>query len=626
MLAVGVDTEIARPSKANTNSTNMNSHSESSNGTNRVFYNRLYQFRLQQEALGVDLSELQDYQWGHIPLEKCHHISITTTLKDAPQSYRVRICKTCCQENTHIELGTYVDQESAILVNDTYEILQNRFDKLIVLRKEDRPFLHLLTAKKYDRAKGKDYASILDLLADRLVPSENRKRKLSITSVGSSNSLDDRVSSTINNTIKNSITSNTVNSNSSYNSTITKAFANLNSIRKKQTTDDKRARLSETSNSVTDEENELSSESDFVHTITNAETNGCAKSSHKLIPAVTELSEMISTDTTTENDSTSTDFSPHTAPLKHGEEENCATRVDFSALIDSSENRQFNRQRAATFSAPSSYGNYYHYGPYSLVSDGSVHEWMDSLQDEEVDVANALSLMSSSKYEPTDRVKAEDSFKFEAAGDIIRNLNPLSPNTGKLEGVAAESLSSLCNASAESLSFKGSYRDGFSFLSSIENAAYQFANGMSTNGGFVDYEMYKNKNDSQSAVNYEAMISSIRQDLRDGSGDERDDSPNKRSSSRKKEAKLRMKSKKYQDDDCASDIRNARRPRSNSMTILERKSKARSDSFLSDEANSDDDEDDDNENDTNANGSLGYHTKFSSAGSRIKCKLSTANY
>ena len=83
-----------------------------------------------------------------VQLDKCHHISTTSTSKDGPQSFRVRICKTCCQEDSHIELGTYVDQESAILVNDTFEILNERLDRLIVWRVEDKPDLHHLVEKK----------------------------------------------------------------------------------------------------------------------------------------------------------------------------------------------------------------------------------------------------------------------------------------------------------------------------------------------------------------------------------------------------------------------------------------------------------------------------------------------
>lgn len=105
----------------------------------RVVYRNLHKFRVAQMMHHnnlYDVNSLSDEQWGLKLLDKCHHISTTSTCKDGPQSFRVRICKTCCQEDSHIELGTYVDQESAILVNDTYEILSNRLDKLIVLRSQ----------------------------------------------------------------------------------------------------------------------------------------------------------------------------------------------------------------------------------------------------------------------------------------------------------------------------------------------------------------------------------------------------------------------------------------------------------------------------------------------------------
>lgn len=74
-------------------------------------------------------------------------------------------------------LGTYVDQESAILVNDTFEILNERLERLIVLRIEDKPDLHYLVAKKYDRSKGRDYACILDLISERIAAIDGKKRK-----------------------------------------------------------------------------------------------------------------------------------------------------------------------------------------------------------------------------------------------------------------------------------------------------------------------------------------------------------------------------------------------------------------------------------------------------------------
>lgn len=144
--------------------------------------------------MGAIDNTLTDTQWGLVALDRCHHISITANGKDGPQSYRVRICKTCCHENCHIELGTYADQESAILVNDAFEIMHQRTDKLLVLRAEDQPYLHRLMAKKVDRVKGKEYSSIIELIGERAYTvatpsSESRKRK----SIGSQEDLNDSV-------------------------------------------------------------------------------------------------------------------------------------------------------------------------------------------------------------------------------------------------------------------------------------------------------------------------------------------------------------------------------------------------------------------------------------------------
>jgi hypothetical protein len=149
----------------------------------RIYYRNLHKFRVTQMNAGVDLTDLSDEQWGMVQLDKCHHISTTSTSKDGPQSFRVRICKTCCQEDSHIELGTYVDQESAILVNDTFEILNERLDRLIVLRVEDRADLHHLVAKKYDRSKGRDYACIMELISERVSAIEGKKRRPSVSEI-----------------------------------------------------------------------------------------------------------------------------------------------------------------------------------------------------------------------------------------------------------------------------------------------------------------------------------------------------------------------------------------------------------------------------------------------------------
>ena len=66
-------------------------------------------------------------------------------------------------------------------MNDTFEILNERLERLIVLRIEDKPDLHYLVAKKYDRSKGRDYACILDLISERIAAIDGKKRKPGVT-------------------------------------------------------------------------------------------------------------------------------------------------------------------------------------------------------------------------------------------------------------------------------------------------------------------------------------------------------------------------------------------------------------------------------------------------------------
>lgn len=114
-----------------------------------VAFPQVHRLRLEQ-AKTMNIDYLTPVQWGLLDVDKCHHISTTITSRESPPSYRVRVCKTCCKQDNHIELGTYVDQESAVLINDVHEILQERYDKLIVLTKEDKPFLHLLQVRYYE--------------------------------------------------------------------------------------------------------------------------------------------------------------------------------------------------------------------------------------------------------------------------------------------------------------------------------------------------------------------------------------------------------------------------------------------------------------------------------------------
>lgn len=149
----------------------------------KIVYKNLYQFRINQAQDGVDLSGLTDVMWGLVPLHRCHHVSCVTntnhsakrspTQANTPESdfplttYRVRICKTCCGETGHIELGTYNDQESAMLVNDAFEIMQGRYNRLLVLRPEDQQYFDRLYVQRCDRSKGKEQVGLLEVIAER---------------------------------------------------------------------------------------------------------------------------------------------------------------------------------------------------------------------------------------------------------------------------------------------------------------------------------------------------------------------------------------------------------------------------------------------------------------------------
>lgn len=153
-----------------------------SQGGLQVYYPQVYKLREEQLKSGVlTRDELSDLQMGLVHLEKCHHVSTASgSMKDGVgSSFRVRICKTCCQGSGHIELGTYVDQESAILVNDVHEIIKHRYDKLTLLRQEDEPYLEKLTARRYDRNRGKDVCSILHILTEKQLHQEYDKRSRS---------------------------------------------------------------------------------------------------------------------------------------------------------------------------------------------------------------------------------------------------------------------------------------------------------------------------------------------------------------------------------------------------------------------------------------------------------------
>jgi hypothetical protein len=56
-------------------------------------------------------------------------------LEGKTDSYRVRICRTCSGLPVLLELGSYADLESALLINDAHELMQNRTKQLHLLTK-----------------------------------------------------------------------------------------------------------------------------------------------------------------------------------------------------------------------------------------------------------------------------------------------------------------------------------------------------------------------------------------------------------------------------------------------------------------------------------------------------------
>jgi hypothetical protein len=91
---------------------------------------RVHAFRRYQTALGVSLESLTPQQLGEVSPKRTHHVfSVNTGTGRSPRQvpatlstrimmhllprYRVRICKSCSQENKVLELGTFADEVSS---------------------------------------------------------------------------------------------------------------------------------------------------------------------------------------------------------------------------------------------------------------------------------------------------------------------------------------------------------------------------------------------------------------------------------------------------------------------------------------------------------------------------------
>ena len=125
---------------------------------------RVYRLRqLQAREGGLNVSELRLEQRGLAPITYLHHVS--KIIEGNAESYRVRICRTCSGLPNLLELGSYADVESALLVNDSHELMQNRLNQLHLLCAEDLKYINTLEVRR--RGSTNDWL-ISDILNARL--------------------------------------------------------------------------------------------------------------------------------------------------------------------------------------------------------------------------------------------------------------------------------------------------------------------------------------------------------------------------------------------------------------------------------------------------------------------------
>eukprot|EP01041_Mallomonas_annulata_P012219 gene12219-25652_t len=132
----------------------------------RVVFPQIFELRkFQETTLGWDNSSLNLTQkgLGLDNIDRAHHLTLMHG-KDCVKSFRVRICRRCTGHDQTIDLGTYTDIESAVLVNDAHEICNGRFDKLLALRPQDRPYFCRLTANTCSRRKLNSRQHVLDII------------------------------------------------------------------------------------------------------------------------------------------------------------------------------------------------------------------------------------------------------------------------------------------------------------------------------------------------------------------------------------------------------------------------------------------------------------------------------
>lgn len=107
---------------------------------------RVYRLRQLQACEGVNLAELRLEQRGLAPITYMHHVS--KIIEGNTESYRVRICRTCSGLPTLLELGSYTDVESALLVNDVHELMQDRTKQLHLLCVDDVKYFNSIAVRR----------------------------------------------------------------------------------------------------------------------------------------------------------------------------------------------------------------------------------------------------------------------------------------------------------------------------------------------------------------------------------------------------------------------------------------------------------------------------------------------
>lgn len=135
----------------------------------QVVYLQVYRLRQWQEEVWSEMPEISELKKGCVPFESVHHV--TSNRGKGSISYRVRICKSCLGSATHLELGTYIDHETALLMNDIHELQAGRMNNLHLLCPFDLPFIHLFKGRRIIMREGVedviDLGFIISMLQER---------------------------------------------------------------------------------------------------------------------------------------------------------------------------------------------------------------------------------------------------------------------------------------------------------------------------------------------------------------------------------------------------------------------------------------------------------------------------